>query len=114
MVTHVYPFPLSLKITIDHDQPRGSFKTITFILKRISHCIGRFVARQLIAEVLQLLQLLPDVLHRILQVVVVAARASRARRGLLGEALPLLHHHHIGVGFTGGGGVVGLKFCCAL
>lgn len=92
-----------------------SSETITFILERISHCIGRFVARQLIAEILQLLQLLPNVLHGILEVVVVAAgRTDRARCGLLAEALPLLHHHHVGVRLAGGGRVVGLKFCRAL
>lgn len=89
-------------------------KTITFILKRISHCIGRFVARQLIAEILQLLQLFPDIFYGVIQIVVIAAvGATRARGGFFGEALFLLHHH-TSVRLTGGGGVVGLEFCRAL
>lgn len=92
-------------------------KTITFILERISHRIGRFIARQLVTEVLQLLQLFPNVLHGVLHVVVVVVVAgvwaTRARRGLLAEAFLLLHHHHAGVRLARGGSIIGLEFRCA-
>jgi len=83
-------------------------------LERISHSIGRFVARQLIAEILQLLQLFPDILHGVLRVVVAAVGAACARRGLSAEALLPLHHRHAGVRLARGGGIIGLEPCCAL
>jgi len=83
-------------------------------LERISHSIGHFIARQLVAEVLQLLQLFPDVFHGVLRIVVAAVGAAHARCGFSAEALLPLHHRNAGVRLARGGGIVGLESCCAL
>jgi len=95
----------------ERDRDIINLKVITFILERISHGISRFVARQLIAKIFQLLQLFPDVLHRVLRVVVVAAVGTA--RGLP-EALLPLYHRQTGVCLARGGGIVRLEPCCAL
>lgn len=40
-------------------------------MERISQCIGRFVAWQLITEILELFQLFPNVLDRVLEVIII-------------------------------------------
>lgn len=82
-------------------------------MERIAQSVSGLVARQLVAEILELLELFPDVLDRIVGTVdiVVVVPLLDGARGPSREALPLVLED-IGIdGLAGGRRVVRFKFC---